>query len=830
MRDRFINAVRVASIAALAAVTTQPASAEIYTFKGTMTLCTGICSSFAALGAPTGGVANMTPSDVTGFIEIDVLPNGSFTEANVVNYGFEIYNSAVGIVPAMFTGETFDNPTEANPLPLDDRVVSFDFVPGFDNFPTMIFGGSGTTGPNNELLSGQLVATFTVPPFNPNGAQVYFEFGGVPTPGWLFGGLVQFTEIDSVIEQLPGEISIADNPTVFPGTAINDGNNQVITVTNVPPSADPCADLAPPGVPDPAFSCLGEGGPLTITSVGAVDGLAPPFSIVTDNCTGEVLAVNGTCTIEVGFDPTAAGAFADSFDIVSSDPGSPSVTVDVSGDGLEPNIQVTPFPLNFVTTTVGETSQAVATVRNTGLADLVLGLIDFSMIDAQFTVALDNCSLVTIPAGGTCTVTMEFAPLAEVFVSSDIVIPSNDPDTPLFNYEIQGEGIIGTIADISTDPTSLVFDEILETEMAELPVQVNSTGNDPLEITSITVTGTDAADFSAVSGCPATLDSGTNCSVTVIFDPASGGAKAAALTIVSNADSAPTLDVSIKASAFDGPRIEVDTMALSLGSAGEPVDVGAMTTADVTITSTGTMDLNVGEPMLQGADAAEFSVDNNGCTAPVAPLGSCVITVGFSPTTDADKMAELVISSDDVDNPSVTVTLTGFVFRGPRVEVPAAAGETTVDIDGGSGVEVGETTTFDLVINNNGTEDLEITGFALGGEDASEFSFTEDCVGTLIAPMGSCTVTITFTPESAGEKSAELSIFSNDVTLVRAATIVVPLSATATAPPPPPPPAAPGSQTTQPPSFARADPGGGATGAWLLGFGVALWLLRRRYR
>ncbi len=290
------------------------------------------------------------------------------------------------------------------------------------------------------------------------------------------------------------------------------------------------------------------------------------------------------------------------------------------------------------------------------------------------------------------------------------------------------------------------------------------------------------------------------------------------------------LDITITASAFAGPRIVVEPTALDLGSPSAPVDVGASTTADVTVSNTGTSDLTVGtlfvvDGTLRGTASTDFTVDNNGCTMPVAPLGSCTITVAFSPLTEADKFGQLIIASDDADNPNTNVNLTGYVFRGARVDVP----QTTVDIDGGTEVEIGQTTDFDLVITNSGTESLNITEFVLGGDDADEFTFTDTCVGASIAPQGTCIVTITFTPTSSGEKSAELSIFSNDVTLVRAMTIVVALSATATAPPVDQG-AAPGSETVTPPAFALADPGGGALGVGLLGLGLILLIARRRYR
>jgi hypothetical protein len=68
-------------------------------------------------------------------------------------------------------------------------------------------------------------------------------------------------------------------------------------------------------------------------TVGTISGPAAPFSIVSNNCTSPI-APGGSCTLTVRFAPTAAGPFNDTFDIPSDDPSTPTVTVSVSGTGL----------------------------------------------------------------------------------------------------------------------------------------------------------------------------------------------------------------------------------------------------------------------------------------------------------------------------------------------------------------------------------------------------------------------------------------------------------------------------------------------------------------
>ncbi|MDH3589073.1 MAG: hypothetical protein OEQ74_06690 [Gammaproteobacteria bacterium] len=292
MFHRFLNTVRSILLGVLAIAAWQPAAAEVYVYEATIIFCATNCDPFAAVSVG---------SSVIGFLEIDVEPNGTFTETDIVNFGFEIFDSNAGLNPAVFDGATFVNPTESNPLPLDSRVVTFGEPAGYP-FDGAIFGGSGTTGPNNELTGGQLVATFAVPPFNTFGAQIFFALGVGNTEGCLFGGMpgscVALTTLEGGFSQLPGEIVVAENPTVFADTPIDDSSEATITVTNVAPmmGVDPCSMLVhdPATPPPPPFSCPDESGPLTILSVATLDPLADPFSITDNGCDGAVLAPLGS--------------------------------------------------------------------------------------------------------------------------------------------------------------------------------------------------------------------------------------------------------------------------------------------------------------------------------------------------------------------------------------------------------------------------------------------------------------------------------------------------------------------------------------------------------
>jgi cysteine-rich repeat protein len=68
-----------------------------------------------------------------------------------------------------------------------------------------------------------------------------------------------------------------------------------------------------------------------------------------------------------------------------------------------------------------------------------------------------------------------------------------------------------------------------------------------------------------------------------------------------------------------------------------------------------------------------------------------------------------------------------------------------------------------VTVSNTGNGELTIGTITIAGTNPSQFSITTDnCSGQLIAPSGSCTVDVKFSPTSTGKKTATLEIPSDD--------------------------------------------------------------------
>jgi len=107
---------------------------------------------------------------------------------------------------------------------------------------------------------------------------------------------------------------------------------QAKPVIEVAPASRDFGTVALGGMLEQVITVSNSGsGNLVIQTVAIADPLAAPFSIVSDNCSGQTILPEDNCTLTVRFSPTAKGVFNDTFDIPSNDPDTPSVTVTLSG-------------------------------------------------------------------------------------------------------------------------------------------------------------------------------------------------------------------------------------------------------------------------------------------------------------------------------------------------------------------------------------------------------------------------------------------------------------------------------------------------------------------
>jgi len=269
----------------------------------------------------------------------------------------------------------------------------------------------------------------------------------------------------------------------------------------------------------------------------------------TSNC-GASVAAGASCTISVTFTPSAAGARSASLAITDNATGSPQ-TVSLSGTGLEPAVSLSPSTLTFAKQTTGTTSAGQGvTLKDTGNASLKISSIALSGANPGDFAQTNNCGSSVAP-GASCTISVTFTPTAAGSRSASLEISDNASASPQ-TVSLSGTGFAPVIT-LSLSTTSLAFGQENETlTTAPQTVTLSNTGSATLNISSITVSGTDPNDFPETNNCGASVAVGANCTISVSFAPTITGARTAQMLITDNASGSPQL-VSLSGSGINAP-------------------------------------------------------------------------------------------------------------------------------------------------------------------------------------------------------------------------------------------------------------------------------------
>jgi PGF-pre-PGF domain-containing protein len=488
--------------------------------------------------------------------------------------------------------------------------------------------------------------------------------------------------------------------------------------------------------------------PLEINSVNITGLDAGAFSIVDGG--SSTVAPGERTEIRVGFAPDSVGPKTAQLEIDSNDPNESTATVDLLGTGAGvPEIAVDPATVEFGTVTIGDSASEDVTVTNTGNANLTITAVSLGGPDAG---AFDAPSLdepITLAPGESVTEAVTFGPTSAGEKTATLSIESDDPAQQTTEIALSGTAE-EAVSDIAVDPAAVEFGEVTVGGAATDSVAVSNEGDAPLDLTAVSVTGSDAGAFAVTDSGDGTVAPGETTTVEIEFAPESAGAKSAGLEIESNDPDAPSTTVPLSGTGDPVPDIANTPKALLFGT----VTTADSETTRLLVTNFGDMPLEINSVNITGLDAGAFSIVDGGSST-VAPGERTEIRVGFAPDSVGPKTAQLEIDSNDPNESTATVDLLGTGAGVPEIAVDPA----TVEF---GTVTIGDSASEDVTVTNTGNANLTITAVSLGGPDAGAFDAPSLDEPITLAPGESVTEAVTFGPTSAGEKTATLSIESDD--------------------------------------------------------------------
>jgi Abnormal spindle-like microcephaly-assoc'd, ASPM-SPD-2-Hydin len=309
------------------------------------------------------------------------------------------------------------------------------------------------------------------------------------------------------------------------------------------------------------------------------------------------------------------------------------------------------FPCyTFPNQTVGTTSAAkVVTLKNGGTSALTFSSISLTGTNSGDFAQSNTCGS-TLAAGASCTISVSFTPAAGQTFTGFVTINDNAIGSP-HNVGLTGTGM--PAATVTLSPTSMNFGKVnVGTTSPSKLATLTNTGTAAVAISSIKITGANPTDFAQTNNCPSSLKAGAKCTITITFAPLATGGLSASVTVTDSATGSPQT-ISLTGSGVL-PNVMLSPKSLTFATQ----KVGATSAPqNVTLTDNGGGTLTIGSITITGTDPDDFAETNN-CPASLPTMGTCTITVTFTPTATGSRTAAVTVT-DNASNSPQKVSLSG---------------------------------------------------------------------------------------------------------------------------------------------------------------------------
>ncbi len=197
---------------------------------------------------------------------------------------------------------------------------------------------------------------------------------------------------------------------------------------------------------------------------------------------------------------------------------------------------------------------------------------------------------------------------------------------------------------IALSTASLSFSSQVVNTSSSKNLTVTNTGTGALTLSMVSVTGV----FSETNNCPATLDSGADCTVSVSFAPTAVGTDTGTLSITTSSGSQ---QVSLLGTCVAAGQLVVNPSAIAFGSVTE----GQNSSQTVTASNPGGQSITISAVSTSGS---EFAVSGLSLQLVVAAGQSSSFSVSFDPATSGSVTGTVSLTNSGPVS-DVTIALTG---------------------------------------------------------------------------------------------------------------------------------------------------------------------------
>jgi hypothetical protein len=202
--------------------------------------------------------------------------------------------------------------------------------------------------------------------------------------------------------------------------------------------------------------------------------------------------------------------------------------------GLLPQVKLSASSATFFSpVALGQTTNAkTVTLTNLGTASLSISSISLSGANPADFSESNNCGS-SLAAGANCTISVTFHPKAIGTRTASVLIADNGAGGPQ-TIPLKGTG---TYVKLSANGTTFAATTVGQS--SSKTATLTNVGSSPLSISSISVGGTNTADFGETNTCGTSVGAGATCTITLTFHPTAIGSRSAVVSISDNGGGSP---------------------------------------------------------------------------------------------------------------------------------------------------------------------------------------------------------------------------------------------------------------------------------------------------
>jgi hypothetical protein len=332
-----------------------------------------------------------------------------------------------------------------------------------------------------------------------------------------------------------------------------------------------------------------------------------------------------------------------------------------------------------------------------------------------------------------------------VGLAAGSVLPTGDGRTGELRAATYGRGLwqiplltatTGVQPAISLSPSGLSFNtQPVATESSPQTITVTNTGNAPLMISRVAVTG----DFTETDSCTtAPIAVNLTCLIQVQFLPTATGSRNGLLTVFGNVPGGQAT-APLSGTGSPAAAIVLDPLNLIFPS----TTINATSPAqNITISNTSAAPVALRTPSIAGGD---FRITANTCGPSLGPSTGCTVAITFTATASGTRNGTFTIIDD---SGTQTASLSGIGTS------PATDGLSPQSLTFAAQQITTASAAQQIMLTNAGDQPLTLIAAQITSGD---FTVVNEC-GNSLNPHSMCSMNVAFQPKNVGLITGSLSV------------------------------------------------------------------------